>query len=213
MVGHDRPVVLAPRQAPHFAGRLAEMAAEKGFVGTRELADGGDADALQQLGGFLARPPQAADGHGPQERRHFLRPDHDQPVGLFPVGGQLGQEFVGGDTGRGGEMQFVFDPILDSGGDRDRVGVQPLHPGDVEERLVERQRLDERREGGQDVPDLHGNPGVFFMVPRYEDALGAEPPRLAHRHGRMDAVAAGFVRGGGNDAPPADAADDDRPAH
>ena len=87
--------------------------------------------------------------------------------------------------------------------------VQALGAGEVEEGLVERERLDQRGQLEHHGADGAGDLEVALHPGRHHHRLGAELQRLEHRHGGADALDAGDVAGGGDDAAAA-AADDDR---
>ena len=89
------------------------------------------------------------------------------------------------------------------------MAVQPLGAGKVEKRLVDRERLDQRRQRLHHGAHLAADADIFFHVRRDDDRLGAGVQRLEHRHGRAHALDAGDVAGGRDDAALA-AADDDR---
>ena len=93
---------------------------------------------------------------------------------------------------------------------RRRRAVQALGAGEVEKGLVDRQRLDRRRQRQHQLADLAPDACVFRHIGRDDHGLGAGLQRLEHRHRRMDAVGARDIAGGGDDAAAA-AADDDRP--
>ena len=82
-------------------------------------------------------------------------------------------------------------------------------PREVEERLVDRQRLDQRRGRQHQPAHLLARTADISPCRADDDRLRAELQRLEHRHGRADAVDAGDVAGGRDDAAVA-AADDDR---
>ena len=88
----------------------------------------------------------------------LLRRDHAQAVGLVLVGGELGDELVVADAGRGGEAGLGADPAADLLGDRagDAEPVPVL--GDVEIGFVEAQRLDQVGVIGEDRADLAARP-------------------------------------------------------
>ena len=87
--------------------------------------------------------------------------------------------------------------------------MQLFGAGEVEERLVDRERLDQRRQRLHHRPHLAADADVFLHVRRDHDGVGAGLERLEHRHRRTHAADAGDVAGGGDDAALA-AADDDR---
>ena len=86
--------------------------------------------------------------------------------------------------------------------------MQPLRAGKIEERLVDRDRLDQRRQRLHHGADLAADANIFLHVRRDDDCLGAGFQRLEHRHRRAHAVDAGDVAGGRNHAA-FSAADDD----
>ena len=86
--------------------------------------------------------------------------------------------------------------------------VDALGAGKIEKRLVDRERLDQRRQR------LHhgaprGRPGIFVHVGPHDAGVRAQAQRLEHRHRRAHAVGARDVAGGRDHAALA-AADDDR---
>jgi hypothetical protein len=128
-------------------------------------------------------------------RRH-----HHQPVRLPQVRADLGDQLRRGDPDRCRQLELVADRVLDPAGDRGAVTEQGLRGGDVEEGLVDRDRLHQRREAPQDGHDLAAHALVLGAVDRDEDAVGAEAPGRPDRHSRVDAERAGLVRGRAHDA-------------
>ena len=63
-----------------------------------------------------------------------------------------------------------------------------LHPANVEERLVDRQPLDERRRVVEDRVESLARLGVRRHPRRHDDRVGAEPARLPAAHRRPDAA-------------------------
>jgi len=88
--------------------------------------------------------------------------------------------------------------------------VQALGAGQIEECLVDRQRLDQRGQRQHPRSDLAADGAVFFHVGWDHHGFRAQFERLEHRHRRAHALDAGDVAGGGDDAAPA-ATDDQRP--
>ena len=72
--------------------------------------------------------------------------------------------------------------------------------GDVEVRLVERQRLDERRDRPEDREHLLRDRAVLLEVGRDDRQLRAEPDGARHRDRRPHAERARLVAGGRDDA-------------
>ena len=96
---------------------------------------------------------------------------------------------------------------------RDRLAVaeRGAAAGHVEERLVQADRLDQRRVGREDRHHLLGQLAVALRAAGQEDAVRAAARRRAQRHGRLDAELARLVRGGHHHAALVRAAaDDDR---
>ena len=87
--------------------------------------------------------------------------------------------------------------------------VQPLRAGKVEECLVDRDRLDQRRQRLHHGAHLAADADIFLHVGRDDDRLGTGFQRLEHRHRRAHALDAGDVAGGRDDAA-FSAADDHR---
>ena len=70
---------------------------------------------------------------------------------------------------------------------------QALGAGEIEERLVERDRLHQRREAREDREHLARHRRVLAHVAAQEDPVGTEPPRLEARHRRVHAEDARLV--------------------
>ena len=86
--------------------------------------------------------------------------------------------------------------------------VQALGAGKIQERLVDRQRLDQRRQRLHGMAHLAADPDIFLHVGPDDDGVRAQRQRLEHRHRRAHAEGARDVAGGGDHAALA-AADDD----
>ena len=177
-----------------------------------QVADGLHPEALQPGQGGRADAPEPPDGMGMEEGQLRAGLDDQHPVGFGVVAGQLGQELAGGHADGGGQAGLGPDAGPDGRPDLPAVAEEARPAGDVEERLVEGDRLDDRREGGED-PVHRGALGLVDVETRREDdGLGAQPAGPAHGHGRVDAEAAGLVGGGRHHAPGPGAADENGPA-
>jgi hypothetical protein len=80
------------------------------------------------------------------------------------------------------------------------VAEKLLRARQIEERLVDRERLDERREVPKDGHDLFADGAVLGTVDGHEDALRAERACRAQRHGGVHTELARLVRGSADDA-------------
>ena len=87
--------------------------------------------------------------------------------------------------------------------------VQGFGAREVHERLVDGERLHQRREVQHHRPYLAPDGGVFLHVGLDDGRLGAGLERLEHGHGGAHAIGAGDVAAGGDHAPVA-ATDDHR---
>ena len=159
-----------------------------------------------------ADAPQPLDAQRREERGFLAARDDDQPVGLAQVTGNLGHEPIRRDTDRHGQLRLVVDSLLQLLGGLLAVAEELLRAGQIEERLVDRERLDQRREAPEDGHDLLAHGVVLGTVDGHEDALRAERAGRAQRHGRAHAELARLVGGRADDAAVVGAAtaDDDR---
>ena len=142
------------------------------------------------------------------------RHDH-QAIRLAQIRGDLGHQLGAGDADGHRQPDLVADRRPDLARDRRPVPEQGRRPGDVEERLVDRDRLDRRGEPPQDRHDVTAGGLVAPAVDRQEDPVRTAPIRLAQRHRRMHAEDAGLVARRRHDPAgvlAAGATDDDRPA-
>ena len=109
-----------------------------------ELPDGRDAEAAQLGRHHFPDTPDPLDLQRSEEARLVAGGNHDQAIRLLELRRDLGHEPVGGEPGRGGEACSLDDARLDPTHGLERAAVQAIGPGEVDERLVHRDRLDER---------------------------------------------------------------------
>ncbi len=154
-LGHHGPVVLGPRepvQAVPLGG--AEQADELVLADGLEVGHGVDAGAAKALGRRRADARDDRDVHRPQQVRLATGRDDDQAVGLVEVAGHLGDELRRPDPDRRGQPSGHLGHLAPQplGHRRDRRELEVGQPGrgEVHERLVQRQRLDQRRGRAQD---------------------------------------------------------------
>ena len=194
---------------------LAEPAHDEVGRERREVADRPHRVVAQRHRGLVPDTPQPPDRERGEEGRLLAQRHDDQPVGLLQVRRDLGDELGAGDPDRGGQPDLGPDVVLDPAGDGRAVAEQDRGPGHVEERLVDRDRLDQRRVAPEDGHDVAAGGLVATAIDRQEDGVRTAPVRLAQRHRGVDAEATGFVARGRDDTaavlatrPP----DDDRQA-
>ena len=206
-IGEHGPVVDAPGQREVIGAGLPEVLLEEGRRPGSQVSPGEDAEPLHLRPGDGADAVELADRQARHERRPPLRRDDEQAVGLPLVGRDLREELVVGDAGRRGQPGLGADPRPDLLGDRGGRG-DPLQVlGDVEIRLVERERLNERRVLGEDRPDLPRDRPIDVEPRLHEDQVGTLPLRADGGHRGADAESPRLIARGGHDAPLARAAD------
>ncbi len=135
-----------------------------------------------------------APGFGPADDREAAR--------LVQIGGDLGQRLVVGEPDRGGDPDLGLD-APDQPDERARRArpVQPLGAREIEEGLVDRERLDQRRGLQHQRPNLAADAGVFCHVGADHHRVGAGLEGLEHRHRRTHAIGPRDVAGGRDHAP------------
>ena len=112
-----------------------------------------------------------------------------------------------GHADRNGQPDLVAHPLPDGLGDGRRRAEQVRRAGDVEERFVDRDALDQGSEVAQHVDDLIAQALVLAEVAADEPQRGAQRAGLSPGHATADAERLRLVGGGQHDA----AADRDRP--
>jgi hypothetical protein len=166
---------------------------------------------LQQL--FLGRRTDAENESDRLVRQHcagFGLIERGKAARLVHVGGNLGQELVAGQPDRHRDA----DVALDLAGKARQYfcgdhAVNPLGAGEIQKRLVDRQRLDQRRQRLHGMAHLAADPDIFRHVGRNHDRGRTQRQRLEHRHRRAHAKRPGDVARRRYHAALA-AADDDR---
>ena len=116
----------------------------------------------------------------------------------------------GGDADAAGQTRLVEDPLAQCARDLARAPPQPARAADVQERLVDRQRLDQRRDVVEDPHDLLRQREVSVEVGLHSDRGRTQAQRLPDVHRGAHAEPAGLVRRARDDAAPFETADDER---
>ena len=133
--------------------RLADGTPQRIDGGLRHVADGAQAQPRQPFFRRLPDAPQGADGQRVQERERLLVRNDEQPVGLRPRGGEFRDELGRCGTDGGDQAGFLSDAFAQHPPDvpgRTEQGARAAH---VEKRLVDAERLDERRHVAKDRHD------------------------------------------------------------
>ena len=153
------------------------------------------AQPAERLAGLLPHAPQAPDRQRLEERSDAAGGHHQHAVRLAVVGRELGDELDGATpteqvtpTSRSTSAR-IFAAIAAGEPNSDR-GAR-----DVQERLVQRDRLHQRRVGAQHLAEPMGVGAVGVEVGRQEDDVGTQAPGPDRRHRRADAVLPRLVGG------------------
>ncbi len=156
-----------------------------------------------------ADAPDQADRQRIEEGALVAGVHHDEPVGLGDLRGDLGEVLRARRADGDRQPDLGADPRADPLADDLGRAEQVHRSGDVEERFVDRDALDQRREVAEHGHHLIGQPLVLREVAvRRTDRSGHSCLRPPARHPALHAEPLGLVRGGQHDT----AADGDRPA-
>ena len=176
----------------------------------RELPDRAHAQLGEPAASGRPDSPQALDAEWVEECELGTGLDDEQAIGLGEVARQFRQQL----RARGADGRDQAGPVVHAAADRDGDlrprAVQAPSTGDVEERLVEGDRLHERRERAQDLHDRTACVAVGVEPRREEHTIGARTTRSRHGHRGVHAEAASLVARGRDDTTRAQATDDDR---
>ena len=207
--GLDAPRVAVVRERVELpAGRPPHHRDEQRLVEPGHLADGRDPDGVEPGGGDPAHPPQPLDREGMEEAELLVRRHHEQAVRLRDPARDLGEELRPRHADRDRQADALEHVPAQPRGDLGRRAGEPPQPANVEERLVDREPLDQR---GRVLEHLeHGLAGLGVgRHPRLDDhRVRAEPARTGAAHRGADAVRLRLVAGREDDA----ASDDHRPS-
>ena len=135
----------------------------------------------------LADAPEPLHRQRVQEVAFTLGRHDEQAVGLADGAGDLGEELGAGDPDGDRETDVGPHPFPQPGGDLGRRAGDLEQPTHIEEGLVDRDRLDERRGVAEDREDVLAGLRVRLEVRRHDDGLGAEVARGTSTHRRADA--------------------------
>ena len=207
-----RPRVAVVRERVQVRARgAAEQRVERGSPVRRPARRPSRCPARVQLArrSPARRPTAARPGSGCRNASSRVGRDDEQPVRLRDRARDLGEELRPRDADRDREPDLARARRARSRAAISRgVPASRSMPAHVEERLVDREPLDERRRVLEDREDRLARLGVGGHARRHDDRVRAEPPRLPAAHRRAHAERLRLVARGEHDA----AADDHRPA-
>jgi hypothetical protein len=123
------------------------------------------------------------------------RRDQQQPVGLAFLAGDLGEELGAGDADGDRETDPVAYLLPQPPGDLHRCARHPAQPGDIEKRLVHRQRFDQGSGVFKDSEDLSTRLRVRGHPRWHDDGPRAERTGLMATHRRPYAEGLRLVTG------------------
>ena len=133
-----------------------------------------DAELAEFASRDFADTPELLDVERFDEIEGFVGMDDAETIGLAIVGSDFGEEFVVRYTCRGNEVEFGANALFDFAGNIDSEFDAGLVVGDVEKRLIERDRLDKVGVGVENFVDLGRDLFIDLHTTRHEDEVGAE---------------------------------------
>ena len=190
---------------------MPERGDQRGLRNRSELSNGANAEGGQPLRGRGADAPEATHLQGMEEVELRARLDDQETVRFREIARQLGHHLGSRHPDRCREPDVSAHPSANRDGDLRARTVEASGTGDVEERFVERDRLDHRRERVEHGHDLGAGFVISVEARSQEHAVRAGSPRPPHRGGRIHAELAGLVARRGHDAAGSEAAHDHGP--
>ena len=157
-----------------LAGGAAEHPLDRPPGVLRQLSDRGDAARRKPRAGDRPDAPHQVDRQIMQEGDLAGGVDHHQPVGLGDLGGDLCQMLGARDADRDRQADLRRAPGAGSRRDLGRRSEQMRAPGDVRERLIDRNPLDQRREVAQHLDGGVAQPPVLLEMAIDEDAIAGK---------------------------------------
>ena len=170
------------------ADRAAQQHHERRLGELRDLPHGPDAGSVEPAGGDSPDAPEPL--HGQRMQKLELAPGRhgEQPVGLGDSTRDLGQEFRPRDADGDRQPDAFADvspqPLRDLGG----AASESSHAPHVEERLVDREPLDERRGVFEDPVDGLARLGVGRHARPDDDRIRAQNECPPDPHRRVHAA-------------------------
>ncbi|MNN17025.1 hypothetical protein D3C81_1301920 [compost metagenome] len=118
----------------------------------------------------------------------LVRSDDEQPVGLFPVTGDLGQKLVRRHACRHGDVQLIGDPAPDVLGNSRCTASEMRAVRHIEVGLVERERLDDLGVIAKNRVDFPGRFSIGIHAWLDDGQVGAQLQGMPRGHRRTHPV-------------------------
>ena len=208
-LGMDRSVVAALRQSPQTQAILAEAQEGLPLVDPLQIADHAKARALQPLPPHPADPPQAFDALPGEPGFRFVPRKKSKAARLVDLGGHFRQKLAIAEADRDRDANLDLDAPGEAGQRFRRPrSIGSLAAAEIKKSLVDRQRLDQRRELHHPRSNFAPDAGIFGHVGWEHDRVRAKRPGPRHRHRRAHPERPGDVAASRNDAARPRPADD-----
>ena len=182
------------------SGPLSQDPHERGLAELRHLRDRGDRALPELPRGHGPDAPQSLDRQPVQERDLAVDRHDEQAVGLGHAAGHLRQELRPRHAHRHADADPLEHGCPQVHRDLSRRAGDPAQPADVQERLVDRESLHERRGVVEDREHRLARLAVRLHPRPNDDRLRAQASRLRLAHRRPDAERLGLVAGREHDA-------------
>src|SRR5262249_41592485 len=140
----DRRVIAAEGELVETLAVPTEPLDERSARIRLELPDRREAEASQLRRHHLADAPDPLDRQRREEARLVTRGNRAEAAGLSELGGALRPESARGEPSRGREAGRLDDPCLDAADGFQRAPVDTFGAGEIDEGLIDRDRLDQR---------------------------------------------------------------------
>ena len=138
-----------------------------------QIADRMETQSLEPLPPDPAHPPQAPDALRSKPSLRFFPRDHSETARLVEIRGEFRQKLAVAEADRNRHADVRFDFAGEARKRFGRAGaVGSVAAGQIEKRLVDRQRLDQGRELKHSDADFAANSRIFGHVGRQYDGLG-----------------------------------------
>ena len=194
-------VVNSPRKMVVGTAHLPELTYQVGLLPLLQILSRMNTQLGHTCGSHPPHPEELVHRQLLHKRLCMLRFNHEEAIRLPVVGGNLCKELVVGDTGGSGEACAVVDLLLDLTGDKRGGTVALVVDGDIEKRLVERERLHLVGILEEDLHDLAGDGAIVLKAGHDEDQVGTLAQCRDGGHGGMNAILPCLIAGSSHHAP------------